>query len=236
MKDSEFIALLNLYLDHEISAPDAARLEAEVQSRPDRRKIYEQYCRMQKACKLLAGDFQTDVAAAADKKVVAFDSAAASASNRAGNFYTVGALVAAAACVAIILAGQSRQRAVKADDTVQTVAVTPATAPVAEQPVQVASKPATSRQLGNRHATLVSDSLFLTHSNQAEASLAAAKEGNEQLAWLNTVQFTPVQHRLQPNELKFDVPPATLRPEARTLRIDRSAEQTVEMSAFQFRK
>ena len=30
MKDSEFLELLNLYLDHEISPADAARLEAEV--------------------------------------------------------------------------------------------------------------------------------------------------------------------------------------------------------------
>ena len=34
MKDSEFIELLNLYLDHEISTADAARLEAEVQANP----------------------------------------------------------------------------------------------------------------------------------------------------------------------------------------------------------
>ena len=39
MNDSEYIELLNLYLDHEISAADAARLEAEVQSNPARRRI-----------------------------------------------------------------------------------------------------------------------------------------------------------------------------------------------------
>jgi hypothetical protein len=57
MKDSEFIELLNLYLDHEISADNAARLEAEVQGNPERRRVYRQYCRMQKACTLLANDF-----------------------------------------------------------------------------------------------------------------------------------------------------------------------------------
>ena len=36
MKDNEFIELLNLYLDHEISQEDAARLEAEVQRNPAR--------------------------------------------------------------------------------------------------------------------------------------------------------------------------------------------------------
>ena len=47
MKDSEFIELLNLYLDHEISVADAARLEAEVQGSPARRRVYREYCQMQ---------------------------------------------------------------------------------------------------------------------------------------------------------------------------------------------
>ena len=58
MKDQEFIELLNLYLDHEISPADAARLEAEVQSNLPRRALYNQYCRMQKACTSLGADFR----------------------------------------------------------------------------------------------------------------------------------------------------------------------------------
>jgi anti-sigma factor RsiW len=54
MKDSEFIELLNLYVDHEIGAGDAKRLEAEVTADPARRQIYRQYCSIQKACKVLA--------------------------------------------------------------------------------------------------------------------------------------------------------------------------------------
>src|SRR5205823_1698019 len=73
MKDSEFTQLLNLYLDHEISAADAARLEAEVMSNPARRRVYQDYCRMQKACKLLASEFQSEAASADDRKVVAFE-------------------------------------------------------------------------------------------------------------------------------------------------------------------
>ena len=57
MNDREFIELLNLYLDHEIAPADAARLEAEVRDNPERRRIYLDYCRMQKACGLLAKDF-----------------------------------------------------------------------------------------------------------------------------------------------------------------------------------
>jgi len=54
MKDQEFIELLNLYLDHEISAADARRLEAEVRANPARYQVYREYCRMHKACGELA--------------------------------------------------------------------------------------------------------------------------------------------------------------------------------------
>ena len=39
MKDPEFIELLNLYVDHEITSVDAARLEAEVAQNPARAVI-----------------------------------------------------------------------------------------------------------------------------------------------------------------------------------------------------
>ncbi|MGH7996623.1 MAG: anti-sigma factor family protein [Opitutaceae bacterium] len=54
MKDSEFIELLNLYVDQEIDEESARRLEAEVQADPNRRRVYRQYCMMHKACALLA--------------------------------------------------------------------------------------------------------------------------------------------------------------------------------------
>ncbi|MBX7121570.1 MAG: hypothetical protein K1X42_05520 [Opitutaceae bacterium] len=53
MKESRYIELLNLYIDHRLTPAEAAELETEVQSSPRRRKIYLQYCRMQKACALI---------------------------------------------------------------------------------------------------------------------------------------------------------------------------------------
>lgn len=53
MKESRYIELLNLYIDHRLTPAEAAELEAEVQSNPRRRKIYSQYCRIQKACALI---------------------------------------------------------------------------------------------------------------------------------------------------------------------------------------
>lgn len=53
MKESRYIELLNLYVDNQLTPAEAAELETEVQSSPERRRTYSQYCRMQKACTLL---------------------------------------------------------------------------------------------------------------------------------------------------------------------------------------
>ena len=50
MKDSRFIELLNLYVDREITPAEAAELEAEVQANEQRRRVYNQYCRIDRAC------------------------------------------------------------------------------------------------------------------------------------------------------------------------------------------
>lgn len=54
MSDKEFIELLNMYVDREISPADAKRLEGEVAENPARREVYDEYCRMQKACSMLS--------------------------------------------------------------------------------------------------------------------------------------------------------------------------------------
>src|SRR4051812_41282420 len=101
MKDSEFIELLNLYLDHEISKEDAVRLEAEVQSDPKRRRVYQDYCRMQKACVLIAQNPEA-VPAADTRNIITFEPA------RSWNFtaYAAG-LCAAAACVAFVFVSRN---------------------------------------------------------------------------------------------------------------------------------
>ena len=65
MKDSTFIELLNLYVDHQISPADATRLEEEVRGNPERRRVYRQYCQIQKACTSLGDAFRTEAPAPA---------------------------------------------------------------------------------------------------------------------------------------------------------------------------
>jgi anti-sigma factor RsiW len=81
MKEPRFIELLNLYVDQQLTAAEATELEAELQRNPSRRRTYQQYCRMQKACTQL---FEQECQAApstsklsralaqADRKVIAF--------------------------------------------------------------------------------------------------------------------------------------------------------------------
>jgi len=257
MNDSEFIDLLNLYLDHEISAVDAARLEAEVQRDPERQKIYRQYCRMQKACKLLTADFQPETAPATSRKVIAFNHVAAVAAPRhyTGGFYTVGAVAAAAACVAIIFIGRGRQASIETATFAAAPApqVAPATLVAgttvssqaeADVPVSIlaaANSPTTAsgpQSLGRMsRTTLVANPLLLTGSSQADAVLAAAiEQANAQFAWMQNVKLTPIQQPSSGPSLRFETQSVAWRPERRTLDNRTAPSGASEMSAFQFMK
>ncbi|MBL9213638.1 MAG: zf-HC2 domain-containing protein [Opitutaceae bacterium] len=205
MKDSEFIELLNLYLDHEISADDAARLETEIRSNLERRRVYLQYCKMQQACRVIAADFATaesESASAADKKVVPFalDSAGSAARRRRLQFSYAAGAFAAAACVALIFA--SRRAPSITPGVEQPAATMAASVPTAAGGLAVA----TSHSPGPRglvsiarpgpSPTLVANPLLLTGSSQAEAVRAAAvRQADNQLAWLEALQLAPLPER-----------------------------------------
>ncbi|MEY3609319.1 MAG: hypothetical protein RLZZ447_2107 [Verrucomicrobiota bacterium] len=53
MSEREFLELLNLYLDREITAADADRLEREIRTDVGRHRTYLQYCRMQQGVRRL---------------------------------------------------------------------------------------------------------------------------------------------------------------------------------------
>lgn len=58
MKDTKFLEQLNLYLDGEIDPADAAELEQEILANPLRRRIYNDYCRIHRATKLVYQQFR----------------------------------------------------------------------------------------------------------------------------------------------------------------------------------
>lgn len=106
MKDARFTELVNLYIDRQISPDETAELEAELQSSPRRRQIYQQYCRMHRATKLVYESFRTPVdqgaeAPAGSSTIARFENRKRAA-QRLRWAYGLGGL-AAAACVAFAL-------------------------------------------------------------------------------------------------------------------------------------
>lgn len=127
MTHEKFIESLNLYLDGELPPHAAAELEREIAGNLDRRRIYRQYCQMQKACGELAERFREEAAPAPHFRkgaVVELPTRRAS-----GDWFRSIALVAtgAAAACAVFLAVR---RSAPATDAPAVAAVAPAPAAV----------------------------------------------------------------------------------------------------------
>jgi len=209
MKHQEFIELLNLYVDHEINDEEAARLEAEVMHNPERRKTYEQYCRIQKACRLLAGSTAESGEVPEPETITFFP-----VRPWAGRLYAAG-LVAAAACVVVTLA-------LRHDPGAPAVA----TAPLAVVDSQGLAPAAPALQSAvNLKPVLAS----------RQEALFAESEAAPRLDWISQVRIAPVQ-RPQAADLVFADSPADLRPVTRPIPTTQALQGPVEMSAFQFTK
>lgn len=251
MKDSEFINLLNLYLDHEISAADAARLEAEVQSNPERRRVYREYCQMQKACKVLTADFQTEPVIATNRRVIDFRGAK-QRQQRTSLFYTVGTLTAAAACIAIVVIG--RNPAPEAQSQAPSVA---ALVQTAEKKISQAvgelhaasnasdhSAPAVAPAAplgrfapGDLRGTFVNAPLTLEDARAEALATAAANRAKGQFAWMHDLQIAPMhQAPAQALTPAGDVRPALLQIESKTYNSDRPLDPNVTPMVLRFQK
>lgn len=145
MKHDRFIELLNLYLDGELSREDSVDLEREITTNPERRKIYREYCQMQRACSILSEKFRDSAETpetSADGKVVQFPARKPSVTWARG-FSLVAAGAAAAAVV--FVAVQSGFTA-KSPDSVATS--TKATVPAAPRELAI---PVTALADANRN-------------------------------------------------------------------------------------
>lgn len=60
MKDARFVALINHYIDRQITPAEAAELEAEINASPRRRQVYQGYCRMHRATRLVYESFRSE--------------------------------------------------------------------------------------------------------------------------------------------------------------------------------
>ncbi|MDB6126260.1 MAG: putative transrane anti-sigma factor [Verrucomicrobia bacterium] len=221
MKESKFIELLNLYVDHHISPADAALLEAEVRANPDHRRVYRQYCQMQKACTQLGDAFRSDSPApAVPSKTIDFNPRR----KLALATYAAG-FAAVAACVAVTFVMRARfaRAGAHPDSVAQVVAAAPANVSVARNP---AARPALHPAFGPR-------SLNLREQN-AELADAATAEQVAFADWINDVRFSSM-NGVSPDDLRFDGR-APLRTEPRTYQSGRPFQGKVEMTAFKFQR
>ncbi len=216
MKDSKFIELLNLYVDHQISSSDAALLEAEIQRDPERRRIYRQYCQMQKACVVLADNFRSE--APVGGRIVDFPTTRRSL---ASVTYAVGAL-AAAACVALVMV----QRRPVAPPAPIEIAATPA--PVAVQPNT--TDPRNAPMPLPARVALQPAFAGLVHDDSA-AGLALTNSERVPLEWMTRVQL----QRVPTEELWFETRP-TFQPQDLSFPSRRTFQGQTEMTAFRFQR
>jgi hypothetical protein len=217
MNDSEFIELLNLYVDREISAQDALRLESEVTTSPRRREVYDQYCRMQKACTMLSEEQFNVPVMANDSNVVQFPA------HSSWQFGQIALGIAAAAVCAVGIITYKLHVAdqyLPAQDAV--VAVAKAAAPLGLVPDSESMKPVFSTRLPSGTAQVV-----LTASNTPGQI--------KQLNWIGNIQMPPVFTAANSELLmnpKTDIKVAAL-PDAPA---STDAQEPADLAAFRFQR
>ncbi len=236
MKESRFIELLNLYVDQEISPSEAVELEAEIATKPDRRRTYEQYCRMQRGCSLFfeavrahASEYRELSRAdhAAERKVLDFPVDRPVRRRLLSSFAAAwgGGLAAAAAVIALVVlrepgAAQGGENAPIATNT----AAAESAPPVEAAPVLAPPNRPTHYQFAAQ---------FARSPDQVTERIPQGEQPDFQ--WMNRVQFTAVP-KLSPEDLRFVDEQQTLRPST-SLQASAAAYTPGEaINAFEFRR
>jgi hypothetical protein len=229
MKDAKFIELLNLYVDQQIDSADAALLEEEITRSAARRRTYQQYCRMHKACSVMfeqarpasaVGEKLAAAAAAADEKIVAFPEK----QRRPSRVVYWGGLAAAAACVAFVLSSRPVPKQPAGD-----VAVVPNN--TAEQIVTITPEPSPLSRTTNLDRAKYQP-VLVNHTRSA-SGLVRVDSGRPSLDWVNNVQLSPL--KLSTEELFFE-PRPTLKTEQNVFRSGRPVPVNAESAAYQFQR
>lgn len=214
MKDTKFIELLNLYLDHQISETDAAALEAEIRQNPARHRLYRQYCQMHKACAQLSAQFTAEAPARTPV-------AAEKSSRRLASLYYYGAGLAAAACVAFVVMNRP---ASAPSDAPALASTTPAAFPVA------APLPPPAAPTQELRTVFTTQALApITEAPGVSPVFVAAN--TESFDWMNELRLNPIQSA----PIVFESAPARA-PDREAFRSRRPFQATVEMTAYQFQK
>ncbi|HEY3755990.1 MAG TPA: hypothetical protein VGL42_07575 [Opitutaceae bacterium] len=231
MKDSEFLELLNLYVDHEISTEQAARLEAEVTSNADRRKVYRQYCMIQKGCSLLTGSL-VESAPVPQRQRETTLSDAQRFWKWSGVFATSG--LAAAACLVALFALHSHTQMVSPAATAPVASISKAPASdvrVALAPARQVNFPA---QFGGE---LPLQTVLNFHTwNNAGVETVGLNQGDP-LAWTDQVQFSPLSRDVLDTSAIFKSMPLLVPTNPEVAPVPPGGQrQDIEDAAFQFKQ
>jgi hypothetical protein len=192
-------------------------LEAEIQKNPERRRVYREYCQMQKACVILAENFKSEPPAG--EKLIEMSQGSR---RMAFATYAMG-LAAAAACVALVVV--NRPVLLQAIDASPTVATAETRLPAEEVAVAVTETTAAEAR------TVLHPAFPGVVKDDAPASEAVATADHVPLDWMHQVRLESVAAE----NLWFETRPA-IQAHDLTLRSARPSEAQVETTAFIFAK
>ncbi|MFA6963062.1 MAG: hypothetical protein WC205_20080 [Opitutaceae bacterium] len=232
MNDQRFIELLNLYVDQQIGPSEATELEEAVLRDPARRRVYDQYCRLQRGCCML-GDHSRSTAPAAQRFVWSLREVERKISAprrpvwRSVYFGSFASAAMAACVVVVVVVNRSGSvldtGAIIADvgqpEQIETVAPARAVAVVAPSPFE--SKP------------MLTAASFGVVRNAREAEIAATDR--EALEWMKRVDALPVTSRVIADDQLFESRP-TLQQDNRVFRSRHALQGNAEFAAFQFQR
>jgi hypothetical protein len=214
MSDKEFIELLNMYVDREISPVDAKRLESEVAANTARREVYDEYCRMQKACSMLSEETFRTPAAHPVASLVSFPAPSA---------WRMGAVLSGLAAAAAVAVGVYEYHAPGLIATDATAQMVSAAAKADAAPEMPAMKPVFFVKLPEQsgHARILSEP-------DAASRIA-------QLSWISDIHISPVPAAPGPGLLLGSK--ADLKGVVATDPVQASQDQEpLEMTAFRFQR
>jgi anti-sigma factor RsiW len=236
MNQSRFIELLNLYIDDQITADEAAELENAVASDPERQRTYAAYCRMHRACSLIGQHERLHAPASlaferalrdADRKI-----AAASRAPRFHPMWGVGlaGVAAMAACIAFVV---TRSPQVTAPDAapVTVAGMSAPTMTVRLRPMPVVALDNADR-IEARPVFAHQAYALAVHDNQETAD--ADTVDRAVAAWAQRVQLDSRKPVLA-EDMAFETR-STIHPDNRVFRSRRPMQATAEFTAYQFQR
>lgn len=250
MKDTRFIELLNLYVDQQLTAPEATELESELQHNPESRRTYQQYCRMQKACTQL---FEQERQAApststlsralaqADRKVLAFPEQRTLWRQR--GVFGAG-LAAMAACVVFVLVRQApiqvnapvASMPVPAAVAVAVAVSAPVVAPAnAAQTVSIPPADPQTTPLRRLYTVFPVRQFVPVQVVSSNGEAAAQNETQPDFNWMKNVELAPLRP-VSAEGLTAESNTTMQQPSDIYINNRRSVQELYEKAAFQFQK